>query len=507
MSDNKTASSLGVRTLTGAGWVIVWRMSTRLLGILNTIVLVRLLVPADFGLLALATTFAHMVESLSAIGVAEAIVREKETDRALYDTGFTLNLLRGLTMCLFVAACSWPVAAFFGDPRLFEIQLVLAATILLAACENIGVVEFRRNLAFDQEFKLALVPRVAGILVSIAIALMFQNYWALVAGIVTNRVLRVLASYWFHPYRPALTLRAWRRLIGFSFWIWVTTLVMAFRDRMDTLVVGRVLGPVKTGIYAVGHEIGSLTSTELVEPLTIALFAGFSAGRRDGTDVADGYLRAIAATLLLILPMGVGLAMLALPLISLLFGAAWLEAVPLVQMFGLVATVKVFAYFSGVLLNAHGLLSVIFQIMLVSVLTRAALLAVLIVPFGLIGAAAGAVCCTLLEEVLFMTYCFRRFNLRPRDLMRGIWRCVLAAGAMAAALWWLDFGHASAVANQAAAVRDLIGGTVTGAVVYTAVLLALWLLSRRPDGAEAVFLTIIGNTARHYLGRYAGRRA
>ena len=498
MPEDDPPPSLSARTLTGAGWVLVWRMSTRALGIINTIVLVRLLAPADFGLVALATAMAQVVESLSAIGVADAIVREKDADRTLYDTGFTMNFLRGLAMSVLIAACAWPLAAFFNDPRLLNIQLVLAATLLLSALENIGVVEFRRNLAFDKEFQLALVPRIAGIAVSITIAVLFANYWALVAGIVTTRVLRVAASYWLHPHRPRFTLRSWRRLIGFSFWTWLTTMVLVVRDRIDTLVIGRVLGPVKVGIYAVGLEIGSLASTELLEPLTIALFAGFSAGRRAGTDMADGYFKAISAAFLLTLPMGAGLAIMAHPLIALMFGAQWLEAVPLVRIFALTGMVKVVAYFSGVLLNAHGLIHLQFRILATSTVARVLVLFVLIGPFGLLGAAAAAAVCVLLEEAMFLFVCFRHFRLSPLKLVRGSWRCALATGGMAAVLLWVGFGAAHEVVSPMALLRDLAAGVPLGMAVYTALLLTLWLATGRPPGAEAMFLDIFGGAMRRF---------
>ena len=499
MAENEATLSIKARTIAGASWMVVWRMSTRLLGLVNTVILVRLLAPADFGLVALATTFSQIVESLSVVGVADAIVREKDSDRALFDTGFTINLLRGIAMTVIIAGCAWPVTEFFNDPRLLDIQFVLAGTVFLAALENIGVVEFRRSLAFDKEFLLALLPRIAGIAVSIVCAIVFENYWALIAGIVTGRVLRVAVSYWIHPFRPRISLGAWRRLIGFSAWTWVTTLVVVIRDRIDTLVIGRELGPVKIGVYAVGYEIGSLPSTELVEPLTIALFAGFSAGTRGGADVADGYFKAISATFLLTLPMGTGLAILALPVISLMFGPRWLDAVPLVQVFAIAAMMKVIAYFSGVLLNAHGLIHMMFRVIFASVVVRVGLLLALIGPFGLMGAAMAAAGGIAFEEVLFMIVCFRQLRLNPMDLVRGSWRAAVATGAMATVLMTLGFGQASAVTNQAAAVRDLAGGTVLGAATYAAVLLLLWLICRRPEGAETIFLGVFGGIFRRVL--------
>ena len=92
--------SIAFKAARGVGWVFAWRMITRLLGMASTLVLVRVLQPSDFGLIALAVAFAGSIEALSSIGAEYALIREKEPDRALYDTAFTLNLLRGATTVL-----------------------------------------------------------------------------------------------------------------------------------------------------------------------------------------------------------------------------------------------------------------------------------------------------------------------------------------------------------------------------------------------------------------------
>ena len=507
MADSDPAGSLAVRTATGAGWIIIWRLSTRILGVCSTVVLVRVLAPADFGLVALATSATQIVDWLSSFGVYEALIREKELDRPLYDTGFTFTLIRGVATGAVIAAFAWPAAAFFNDDRLANILLVLAATSWLASMENIGTLDFRRTLSFDKEFRLSVIPRISGILVSIAAALTFANYWALIAGILTNRLMRIGLSYWMHPYRPGISLVAWRRIIGFSFWTWVCAVTIMVRDRIDTVVIGRAFGPTKVGVYAVGWEIGSLTSTELVEPVTAALFPGFSEARRTGANLAEGYFKAVSATFLLTLPLGFGLSMLAAPVIYLAFGARWLEAVPLVQLFALVCMAKVVAYISSVLLNAHGLLQVQFRILLAGLAVRVALLLLLVAPFGLMGAAFAATGCIAVEEVLFLIVTFRKFQLQAIDLLRGTWRCIVATSVMALVLSWQGLGWAPTPTSNAAAAEMLAQGVLSGAAAYCAVVLAVWWVSGRPHGAETVFLDVMGGTLRGVLRKWPFRRA
>jgi lipopolysaccharide exporter len=143
--------SVLARTVQGAGWVIAWRLGMRVLGLGSTLILVRLLAPADFGLLALAASFAQTIDGMMMLGTEEAVIRQTAPDRHVYDTAWTLNVLRGLTVTAIVLLSARPVARFFGDSRLVTVLMVIALPPLLDGLSNIGTVEsavkcsFRKN--------------------------------------------------------------------------------------------------------------------------------------------------------------------------------------------------------------------------------------------------------------------------------------------------------------------------------------------------------------------------
>ncbi|MDB5379167.1 MAG: lipopolysaccharide biosynthesis protein, partial [Rubritepida sp.] len=176
------------RTARGAGWVIAWRLATRLLGLASTLTLVRLLAPGDFGLVALAAAFAATLDVCLSLGVEDQIVRVERPTRQLYDTAFTVNLLRGAATAMIVALTAGPAAEFFDDPRLEDVLLALALSALFSGFANIGTADFRRELRFEREFALQILPRVAGVVVTIGLAAWLHSHWALVGGIFVNRL-------------------------------------------------------------------------------------------------------------------------------------------------------------------------------------------------------------------------------------------------------------------------------------------------------------------------------
>ena len=462
---------------------MAWRFGMRILGLASTLVLVRLLVPADFGLIALASGFMQSVDGLMSLGTEEAVIREAAPDRAVYDTAFTLTALRGLIASVLVAVAAFPAAEFFGDPRLGPVLLVVALLPLLDGLSNIGAVDFRRNMTFHKEFALMVLPKLGGILVAILAAFLLRSYVAMLCGMLVNRSLRMAMTYVMHPFRPRFSLIAWRALVGYSVWTWLLSLATLLRDRSDSLFLGRMAGTATLGFYSVGAEIAALPMTELIEPLGRASFSGFAAARHEGGAAGEIFLRLIGLSALLALPVGLGLSAVAAPLTRLALGPGWEQAVPVLQVLAVAGTMLVFGHLSQHLLSAHALLGRLVGIVLAGAALRVVLLLALIPGFGATGAAMAAAIAIGVEQGLMIATALRRFGIGFRGLLAQVWRPVLATGAMGVVLWGFGLGWAPG--------DGLVVGVVVGAGVFVAGLLGAWLLAGRPAGAEADLLGLV----------------
>ena len=480
------SDSLLVRTARGATWTIGWRLATRLLGFANTLVLARLLVPGDFGLVALATGFFQGVMAVSALGVDEAVIRQRNTTRETYDTAFTINLIRGLATCGIVAACAVPMAAFFRDDRLTPVMLTIALIFFAVSFENIGTIEFWRDFAFEKEFKLLILPRCAAVLVTIAVAWLTRSHWALVAGIATRQLLNTAMGYVMHPYRPRLSLAAWRDLASFSLWSWAISMAGMVRERIDAFMIGRLLGAGEVGVWSVGQEFAVLPTQELAAPLARACFSNFAAASRAGEDPASDYLRIMAAASLIVLPAGVGISLVAGPAVVIAFGPRWLEAITVMRVLGAAGALQLLGAVTGTLLSAHGILRPSFRINILSMLVKTVAAGLLIVPFGLLGAALAHAITLCVENLAFLNAATRHFGVHPLDLLKRLWRGLLATAAMAGVLLLTGLGSDVTAPVSALAWAGLVGG-----LVYGGVLLGTWWAMGRPDGPETDLLTVV----------------
>ena len=156
----------------------------------------------------MAAAFLQSVNAFSEVGVADALVRHPDEATALYDTAFTMQAIRGLLTAGVVALAAPFAGAWFGEPRLSSVLLILAALTALSGFENIAIVEFRRNLRFDVEIRPAILPRVLQVAVAIVAALLVRSYWALLIAISVSKLSRLVATYMVRPHRPRFTLQS-----------------------------------------------------------------------------------------------------------------------------------------------------------------------------------------------------------------------------------------------------------------------------------------------------------
>lgn len=484
--------SILARTARGAGWIFAFRLLTRILGTASTFILAILLLPVDFGLVALGIAFMQSAEIISYVGVEDALVREKAPDRAMYDTGFTLNLVRGVLMTIGLAGLAIPVARFFHDPGLINVMLALAFAALLEACSNIGMVDFRRNFEFDREFVWLTIPRLAQVALTIGSAIILRNYWALIIGLVSFRLIKLWLGYRIHPYRPRLTLSAWRQLLGYSAWSWAVSLAILLREKLPTVLVGRILEPQYAGMFNVGNDLASLPISEFVAPASRAAFSGFSVGRHEGVSAGDTYIDVVAMLAAVTFPAGIGLSLVADPLVRVALGPAWLEAVPFIELLGLHSAIAVFGYLGWTLFFAHGRMLLVFCVTGTSALARAGMLFVLLPPYGLAGAGIAMVASALFEDVAYIHLLHRNFATSFVVLTARCWRPLAASLVMAAVLHGVGWGWATVEGSRVELLLHLCRAVLAGVAVYGAALAAFWAASGRPAGPESAVLSYIG---------------
>jgi O-antigen/teichoic acid export membrane protein len=272
------------------------------------------------------------------------------------------------------------------------------------------------------------------------------------------------------------------------------------KDRGDSVIIGRILGTAQFGVFSIGSELGALPVTEVVEPLGRTLFSGFAVLHRDDSSPTKLYLGAVEVAMMLILPAGIGISMVADPMVRFVLGAQWLAAVPVIQIIAISSTVSIFGYFSGTFLTAGGKVRDGFLLTSVSVAIRVPLMIALAYFWGLAGAAVAVAISLVIDQGLFLWRTMHHLAIAFGDLLACTWRAMVASLAMVACFFalglaWTPGGDRPGWSN----LEDLLTRCALGAVVYGLVLMLAWQLAGRPDSIERQVLKLVQGRVRWVL--------
>ena len=488
-SGEEAARPLGGSVLRGTLWSVGMRWGVRLLGLVNIAVIARILTPADFGLVAMAMAVVALTGVLLDFGVEWALLRNKHADRADYDTSWTIRMMQGAAIALIVAACGPLAADYYNDERIGTLVYFTAAAVFVQGLENIGTIDFRKKLQFNKDFRYNMTTQVAAVIVSIALAFVFRNYYSLVLAQLFRSAFTVGLSYVVSDYRPRLSLERARGIWGFSQWNLINGIAHFLQNRSGTFILGRFVGPSDIGFYAQASEIADLAATDLVMPLNRVLVPGFAQLADDAERAASAFLKALAGTLMVATPVSVGLALVAPEVVRLWLGAQWGGVVPLVQILAIFATTRAISAVSGSMLTVLGFyrFNAITGWMQAVLFVGGAIWAVQ--QAGTAGVAWVQAAVGIIAALTCMFWLVRLSPVRLLPLIGAIWRPLAASAVMIGAVMGVA---GAAVASGSAALSGPVGlllvKMATGAVAYTVSALALWWVSGRPDGLERLVL-------------------
>lgn len=473
---------------TGAVWMVLFKLLDRSLGLISTMILARILVPADFGVVAMATSLVGILELLSAFGVDAALIQRRDATREHFDTAWTLNVLAATTVATLLVLLSWPLSRFYGDPRLVPLVCVLAAGSLAIGFENVGVVAFRKEMNFEREFRYLLSKRVLTFALSVPLALWLRSYWALAFGIIFGRFAGVVISYLLHPFRPRFSLTRAGELMRISRWLVTQNLLFFVRERAGDLILGRLAGAHAVGILSLSNEIASMPGSELVAPINRAALPGYAKVSHDLPALCREYLNVAGLVAVLVIPVVAGVAVMAPIAVALLLGPQWHEAGVVIQLLAFIGISNVFLGTTQAPVLAVGRPVVFARIFLVQIAVLIPLLLWLIPRHGVIGAAMAylGISAGLLPVNLALV--LRTLHLRFADLLASVWRPVLAAATMYVLTRALMPEIDAASLRPARALALLGTYAPIGAAIYAATLASLWWLSGRPEGPETSLL-------------------
>jgi len=419
--------NLETRTVRGIGWSASSQIARLLMQILISAILARLLVPSDFGLIAMVTVFSSFVAIFSDFGLTSAIVQKKEvSDEALSST-FWINVCLGALLTIALAASAPLIAAFYSQPTLTPLVVFISTTFFIASFSNVqsGLLMKRMN------FKALAVINICAIGISgpIAVLLTFSGYgvWSLAWYTVLSTLIMVVLTWIYARWIPhfLLGLRHMRGLLRFGANLTGFSFVNYFALNMDNLLVGRFLGSGPLGFYNLAYTLLVFPASNISSVVARVMFPALSIIQYDKQLVREAYITANRYIAVISFPLMIWVLVTAPQLILVVYGPKWISVIPLVQIFALAAIQQSIANNVGWIFLSQGKTDVLFKL---SIVTSS----ILVISFavGLRWGVEGVVIAYTIASYLMvypvLVIAFRLIDLKMNDFFAKLRSTVLA---------------------------------------------------------------------------------
>ena len=451
------------------------------MGLISTVILARLLTPADYGVVAIAMIIVGTVEVFSQTGQYSAIIRHPNPTREHYDSAWTVSLLLGLGLGLIILAATPLTTAYFHEPNASLVVMILAFRTMLLGTQNIGVVNFRRHLQFQKQFWFNFYPSVIAFVTTVVAAWVLRNYWALVIGIMSQHVATVVLSYTMEPFRPRLGFSKVREIWGFSIWTLFRSIGNYAHSELDKIAIGGFAGAAAMGRYDVSRDIAISPVHELIDPMVSMLLPVMAKVQADHAKRRELYLSVLSWSALICTSTSVGVALISVDMVDLLLGSKWHDVSPLIPWFALSAGLvsmssSVYSAFDTI---GRPVVSARLQWLRVLVLGAA----VFPVAFYFRDLHAVVVTRFLVAVVITPTLFYalsKALDIPLRDFAFATWRPFLAGVPLAIVVLGVN------AAIDFTGTPRLLLDIALGACTYVASVMLFWVLSGRPEGPERV---------------------
>ncbi len=355
MSENETSPKLGKSTIRGAAWHYLTFFSGKLMVLVSTAILARLLSQDDFGVVGYALTAISFLDMISDRGIGSALVYHPENKRT-YSTGFWLNLLIGSAIFGITWLLAPLVGLYFRDPRVVPLLQVMGFAYPLATLGSTHDSVLTKRLEFGRQFIPEFLSAFFKGGVSLLLAWLGYGPWSLIWGYMAGVLASVLAYWVITPWQPSFDFD-WpvaRDLLKYGVKIIGVDIVSIFLINLDYLLVGRYLGAEALGVYSLAFRLPDLLILQFARILGYVLFPIYTHMRNEPDNLARGFYQTSRYLALIIVPLSFGLALVARPLTVAIFSEKWLEAAPVIQMLSFYALFIAISFPAGSIYKAQG---------------------------------------------------------------------------------------------------------------------------------------------------------
>lgn len=442
-------------------------------GFAITVVLARLVSPAEFGLMAIVLVFSAVANVFVDSGLSTALIQRQDVGRREESTVFLFNIIIAFVVALALSLCAPLIASFFVEPELEGITRLMAVGLVIGALGSIHTTLLVKTLNF-RPLTLATFWSWA-ISGGVAVLLASNGYgaWSLAWQVVVQVTVSTVLLWVSHRWRPEMIFDrvAFRGLFSFGFHVMAANIVDSLYTRVYSVVIGKIFSTTDLGFYTRAQSTQQLPTTLLTNMLNRVALPAFSRTATDKESLQKAFAKASRMIMFVNLPLMAGLAVTAEPLVVFLFGARWLPVVPLLQVLCLVGAVWPLQVLNVSALLAQGHSRLVLRLEFIK--KGVGVLALVVASrYGLLAIAWSQVATAAISYVVNCFYTGRLLEFGAISQLRVLLGIFVASFIMVGAVWLLG--------------PHIIGGASLQLVVLVPVAAAVYLIASAVFGLSHV---------------------
>ena len=386
-------------TIKGVSWVGALRVFTRILSLVKTIVLARLLLPNQFGIYGIAALILAFLEILTDTGINVFLIQEEDDVEHYVNTAWVVSILRGTLICLLIVLFSTFVSSFFKTPESRNILLLISIVPLIKGFINPSIVKFQKYLLFKKEFIFRSFLTLIEAVLTITFAIITKSAVSLVIGLLISAVFEMALSFYIAKPIPSLRFKIENFKLVFNRGKWITLAgIFEYLYRnLDNITVGKILGVTSLGYYDMAYKISILPITEVSEVFSKVTFPIYTKIKEDKKRLKKAFMKVMLTTTVIVLPIVIILIIFTEPLVLLFLGKNWLPIINVLKVLSIFGAIRSISGISSALFLALKKQNYVTFVTFASILGLGISIVPLVIRYGILGAGISAVIGSILS--------------------------------------------------------------------------------------------------------------
>jgi len=444
-----------------AGKALVWKAAqlgtSKVVYLLGTLVLGRLLTPNDFGLVAIATVAITTVMTATETGMTNALVQATHREREHYDVAWTIGLIRGSLVCAVLCLAAPFVASLFGDPQATPLVRMMAFLPLLNSINSPRMTDLMRELKFSRIAVVAMLAVIVEVGTSISLAARLGG-GAIILGKLAGAMTTAVASYIVAPYAPRFrpSFASAKQLVAFGRWLFAIGLTAVISELFIKVVIARSLSVPALGRFSLADRLAETPTQMANESIGAVAFPLYARLKSDPARLETAVQAHFIGLMFLLLPATGLIIGIAPALVERVLGPAWVGTSPLIVLLAIGFACEVSFNVVYFLLQSLGWGARLFAAELTQYIVLIASVALLAGPFGLVGIGAARILTAVVVAFAGAKAAPPMFGTILRRTFRTAVALVILSSLAGAAAW---FG-ASVVPGTVGVAAGLVAGGV-----------------------------------------------